>query len=163
MDGMESLEGRRLLNPAFTGVLLLRAAQGFVKEAESDLPFIYSYLVLPLVLHPETRERLPQAIVTRLATWAERNGDLVTILPRRVGELAQATREGIFAISTNGLVTLGGKGELRPAITQKIQVAFERQIGSAEVIECHAEVVERAIFATPNSLRLHMAKHQIPF
>ena len=136
MDEIGSLEGRRLLNPAFTGTVLLRAAQGFVKEAKSDLPFVYSYLVLPFVLHLETRERLPQTIVTKLVTWAERNGDLVAILPRRVSELAEATREGIFAVSTNGLAALGPTGQIRPAFNLKNQAAFDKQIGSAEVIDC---------------------------
>src|SRR4051812_392663 len=121
---MGSLEGRRLLNPAFAGILLLRTAQGFIKEAKSDFLFVYLYLVLPLVLHPETRERLPHTIVTKLVTWAERNGDLVAMLPRRVSELTEATREGIFAVSTNGLATLEGAGQIRPTFSLKTQAAF---------------------------------------
>jgi len=142
MDQMSSLEGRRLLNPAFTGILLLRAAQGFAKEAKSDLPFVFSYLVLPLVLHPETRERLPQTIVTKLVTWAERNGELVAMLPRRTSELAEATRDGMFAVSTNGLAILGPTGQIKPVIDAKTQAAFDKQIGSAEVIEC----LKKALF-----------------
>jgi hypothetical protein len=136
MGRIASLEGRRLLNPAFTGIVLLRAAQGYSKESEADFPFIYSYLVLPLVLHPETRERLPQSIVTKLLAWTERNGDLVAQLPRRVTELANATRQGLFAVSTTGLATLGASGQIKPVLSQKTQSAFERLLGSAEVIDC---------------------------
>jgi hypothetical protein len=128
-----SIEDRRLLNPAFAGLLVLRASQGFWKECHVGLPFIYAYLVLPLVLHPETRERLPHAIVTKLLSWAERNGDLVSLLPRRVGELAPATREGLFAISTTGLARLGAGGQLEPVLEQKQLVDFEKSSGSSEV------------------------------
>jgi hypothetical protein len=117
-------------------MVLLRAVQGFAKEAKADFPFVYSYLVLPLVLHPETRERLPQTIVTRLIAWTERNGDLVAMLPRRIAELAPATREGLFAISTNGLAALSASAEVKSTINQKTQAAFDKQLGSVEVFEC---------------------------
>src|SRR5438552_2048142 len=102
-----SLENRRLLNPAFTGLMLVRAAQGFFREAKVGFPYIYSYLILPLVLHPETRERLPQTVITRLPSWAERNDELLALLPRRLANLAPATREAIFLMSTTGLIRLG--------------------------------------------------------
>jgi hypothetical protein len=131
-----SIEDRRLLNPAFVGALIARSAQGFRKEASAGLPFVYSFLVLPLVLHPETRERLPHAIVTKLLSWTERNGDLVALVPRRVAELAPATRDGLFVMSTSGLVTLGTAGKIEPALGEKVILNFEKESGSSEVSEC---------------------------
>jgi hypothetical protein len=131
-----SLEDRRLLNPAFTGVLLVRASQSFWKQAQAGLPYVYAHLVLPLVLHPETRERLPHAIVTKLVTWSERNGELLAPLPRRTNEFTPATREGLFVATSTGLARLGPSAEIEPLIPERLLIAFERQVASLEVAEC---------------------------
>lgn len=131
-----SLENRRLLNPAFAGSLLLRASQGFLREAQSGLPYIYAYLVLPLILHPETRERLPQTIVTRLPTWTERNGDLTALIPTRVGDFAATTRAAIFLVTTTNLASLNDAGGIAPIISEKSLANFEKSSVSGEVSAC---------------------------
>jgi hypothetical protein len=47
MSVRESPEDRRLLNPAFAGALVVRASQGFWKEARRGLPYIYAYWPAP--------------------------------------------------------------------------------------------------------------------
>jgi hypothetical protein len=136
MSSEISLENRRLLNPAFAGLVLIRAINGFFREAKIGFPYIYSYLILPLVLHPETRERLPQAIVTRLPSWAERNSELTALLPRRVADLAPATREALFLATTTGLITLGKSAELMSTVTEKVLTGFEKNSSSGEVGAC---------------------------
>jgi hypothetical protein len=131
-----SLENRRLLNPAFAGLVLIRAVIGFHREAKVGFPYIYSYLVVPLVLHPETRERLPQAIVTRLPTWAERNGELTALLPRRVADLAPATQEALFLAATTNLIAFGQEGKILASLSEKALATFEKQNPSAEVDAC---------------------------
>jgi hypothetical protein len=136
MASEESLEGRRLLNPAFVGALLVRAAQGFQREAQDGLPYIYAYLILPLVLHPETRERLPNAVVTRLPTWAERNGDLAALISRRVGDFATATKEGLFLVASAGLARISEQGRILALIKEKSLLDFEKSSSSEEVSAC---------------------------
>jgi hypothetical protein len=131
-----SLENRRLLNPGFGGALLIRAAHGFKKESKCAFPFIYAHLVLPLVLHPETRERLPSSIVTKLLSWTERNGDVIAPLSNRIVELAQATREALFLITTTGLANLGDTGEIDPVLADKMLANFARSSNSNEVLDC---------------------------
>ena|SRR5665213_978873 len=131
-----SLENRRLLNPAFAGLVLIRAINGFFRETKNGFPYIYSYLILPLVLHPETRERLPQAVVTRLPSWAERNGDITALLPRRVADFAPATREALFLSTTTGLIRLGKAAELTSSVTDKALLNFEKNSVSEEVATC---------------------------
>jgi ABC-3C biological conflict system middle component len=131
-----SLESLRLLNPAFAGGLLLRASHGFQREAKSGLPYIFSYLVLPLVLHPETRERLPNAVVTRLPTWTERNGDLIPFIAKRAGDLASATREALLLVTTTGLASLDELGRIEPLLADRVLQNFEKTSVSTEVGSC---------------------------
>jgi hypothetical protein len=139
-----SLEDRRLLNPAFCGALLAASAAGHVKDGEgAGLPYVYAYLVLPLILHPETRARLPTTVATKLVTWAERNGEFVAQLPRRLIELATATREGLLLAGLAGAVTLGDRAELLPGLSTKALTGYEKQpTTTPEVAEC----LKRALF-----------------
>jgi ABC-3C biological conflict system middle component len=52
-------ETANLLNPAFVGVLLRKAIDGYTAESEAGMPFELIFLVLPLSLHPPTAARLP--------------------------------------------------------------------------------------------------------
>ena|ERR1700728_4705124 len=131
-----SLEERRLLNPAFASALVIRAVYGFTKETRSGLPFVYAYLVLPLLLHPDTRERLPQTVVTKLVTWTERNGDVVAPVPQRVRELAPATRESLLLASIAGLIDLDRTAEIQPVLAERELVRFERSSASPEITAC---------------------------
>lgn len=136
MDIANNLEGRRLLNPAFCAALLARAAAGYQKDAEAPFPFLYAYLVLPLVLHPETREQLPNSVATRMITWVERNAGLMTQYPRRVADLAPASREGLKFGSMTGLLDFSDSGAIVAGFATKELAAYEKSSGSSEVAEC---------------------------
>lgn len=136
MESRESLEYLRLLNPAFSGLLVLRGAAGYAKETEKNFPFIYSYLILPFVLHAETRERIPGTIITKLATWSERNADLVAGFAKRARELAPATRDGIFLLSSAGALTFGDAGALNVQLKESSSSKFLNDVGLAEAGEC---------------------------
>jgi len=49
-------EIRNLFNPAFCGLVLFRALQGYEEKAPLGMPFSLALLVLPLCLHKNTRE-----------------------------------------------------------------------------------------------------------
>jgi len=55
-----SHEERALLNPGFCANLLWQAARGCAAVGNGALSFEESFLVLPFVLHRETREMLPR-------------------------------------------------------------------------------------------------------
>lgn len=137
-----SVEDRRLLNPAFTGSIILRTAHGFIKEANTGLPYIYAFLVLPFILHPETRELLPNSVVTKIITWAERNTNIVTLFPRRVADLAPSTRDGLFLATTTGMARLGAVACIEPILNEKQIASYERNCGSDEV----AAILKKAFF-----------------
>jgi hypothetical protein len=132
----ENLESKRLLNPAFCAAVLAKAVAGYEKDSSGPLPFLYSYLVLPLVLHPETRERLPSTVATRLITWVERNAGLMTHYPRRVADLAPAAREGLRVGSMTGLFSLNDSGAILPGAASKALAIYEKSSGSSEVTDC---------------------------
>lgn len=51
-------EIRNLFNPAFCGLVMFRAMQGYEEEDARGMPFSLSLLVLPLCLHKQSREAI---------------------------------------------------------------------------------------------------------
>jgi len=98
-------EVRALLSPSFCAVMIWQAAVGYRSESPDDLPFNCAFLVLPLVLHRETREALPRSTVTSLAVWIEDNPLLRALLPHYARELATFSREAILFGGRHGLLT----------------------------------------------------------
>ena len=86
-------------NPAFCGELLTRTLANFLKQRGGAMPLVYSFLVLPLVLHPGSRRVLPQRANTAFASWAGVHADMLSILPDRVLRLRPVTREALLFVS----------------------------------------------------------------
>jgi hypothetical protein len=84
----------------------------------------------------ETRERLPNSVVTKLIPWAERNNDLLMPFARRVTELAPAARDGVFVLATTKLVKLGEAGQLAAVGSPKAFISYEKRTTSTEVAVC---------------------------
>lgn len=132
----QTLEERRVLNPAFAGSLICRAASGFQETVQVGLPFVYSYIVLPIVIHPATRERMPVRTDTRLINWAERNPDVMTTFLRRVADLRNVSREGLLLITSSGMAEFGDCGSVKFTGADRAIRKAETSSPSSEVTDC---------------------------
>jgi hypothetical protein len=106
------LELACLLNPAFLGAILWRAVGGYEVTAVAGMPFEFSPLIFPLVLHPATREMLPD-IRTTLPTWLQDHRELVVQLPDRIRELVPFTRECLIFTVRRAVLVIDGNGRIR--------------------------------------------------
>lgn len=130
-----SVEEQNLLNPGFCTMLLWHAAQGYASERSNPMAIALSFLVLPFVLHKETRESLPFSIRTSLLTWLAEH----PIAPPRLGERAATlrafTRESLIFGGSHGLLLLGQDG-VRANAEMKKRVNAALKATSDEVREC---------------------------
>ena len=90
-------EEQRLLNPSFCSLLLWYSAHA---HAEADrgrigIAFEKCFLVLPIVLHRETRESLPTMVKTSLPVWLGRNPLVPSIIVDRARSLVPFTKEAL--------------------------------------------------------------------
>jgi len=118
-----------LLNPAYLGLLLREAVDGYVSERDAGMPFALAFIVPVLTLHPKTLERLPNRITTSFHGWLqdEANRDIVVELDHRVSSLMPAIKEAILFASERGVIGFDDNGLLiagRRRITGK--AAFQR-------------------------------------
>lgn len=103
-----------LLNPAFTGILLRSAVDGYVREAGVGLPYPLAFLVLPLSVHRQTAERLPRGISTMFQSWLQENREVLVGFPDRAKSLLPFTREAIIFAGQRGALSITDDGSLVP-------------------------------------------------
>lgn len=91
-----------MLNPALLATLTSNAALQYRDNSEHAMPWVYAYIVAPLVLHRGTRESLPKSVRANLNTWvAEHPVEHAGFAPRAVS-LRDYVQEGLrFGLRTS--------------------------------------------------------------
>ena len=139
-----SREEQALLNPSFCSLLLWWAARGYASINVRGLSFEEAFLILPMVLHRNTREALPRDTRTSLAVWIKNNPLAQGNIATRAKLLVEFTKEAVFYGGTHGLIRID-EGKLRANENLRQSLNRSLQGASDEVRLCarKAEFVGR--------------------
>lgn len=114
-----------LLNPAFMGVVLYHAVQGYEQESQSGMPYPLVFLVPAVVLMRNTRSLLPRQKNSSLAGWLQDNPRVRLRFADASVSFVPLVREGlILAASKRALMLVGDHvhaGNLRRGALARIQ------------------------------------------
>ncbi len=97
-----------LLNPAVIAAIVASAAIQYERHNHTPMPFELSFLVVPLVLHRDTRSALPTRVDSHLARWLISNPAIAAGFGARAKALAEPVREGIRFGIRHGALILDG-------------------------------------------------------
>jgi hypothetical protein len=106
-------EEATLLNPAFCALILTLAVGDHEKESNSGMPFVFAFLLLPIILHKPTRDALPKSTQKVFSTWLEEHEDIRATFPERVLSLRAFVREAVLFAATHGCLVIADDGTLR--------------------------------------------------
>lgn len=121
-------EEAALLNPAFCGRLLLVA---ITEYGDPGMPFPISFLVLPLVLHKRTRDKLPETIRTSIPIWLQKNPELRVGFDRRAAGLTGYTREALLFLLLHKKITTADQ-----LLVPAVKVLSDKEPESEEIKDC---------------------------
>ena len=108
-----------LLNPSFCAILLYSATFEYQKKAKNNsMPFPLLYLVLPIILHKSTRNRVNSR--TNMVVWLQRNPDVLVGFADRTKNLIGFTNEAIEFLLFQGLSNT-------PLMIKKFQNVFKKR------------------------------------
>ena len=126
-------EVAHLFNPAFCATVLAYSARGFTAEASAGLPWLFTFVVVPLILHKSTREVSPTIKTTKLHSWIERNPSIRIGFSDRARSVVPHVREAIIFGASTGLLVCDACGNVfaGPRLPKK-----ETNTVSEEVREC---------------------------
>ena len=129
------VEEANLLNPAFCCVTLTSAVVGYTDIDKAGMPYPLSFIILPIVLHKETRESLPRTIRTSMATWLQENMSARVLFPERTISLKPYTREAILFALLHDWLSIGTGGKLQTTKNNADVDRFLRRLGD-EARDC---------------------------
>jgi hypothetical protein len=99
------------------------------------LPFETAFLVLPMVLHRETRESLPKTVMTSLAVWLDEKSLARSRIADRSQMLVPFTKEALSFGGLHGLLLLK-TGVVEANLDWKKKVTASLKACSDEVRTC---------------------------
>lgn len=101
-----------LFNPAFCGEVIRIVAKEYNKHTNSIFPYEFAFLVLPILLHQQTRERMPRSVRTYFFVWVEDNDDLFYDFSKRTKGMVKYTKEALLFLLLYKKITLNEQGGL---------------------------------------------------
>ena len=124
-----------LLNPAFCCIVITSTYVGYCDTNDIALPFPLSFMVLPILLHKDTREALPTNIRTSMPAWIQENATARILFHERLMSLKPHTREAINHGLLYGWLAFGEGGALQPAVSNTVVNRALRNL-EGEAREC---------------------------
>jgi hypothetical protein len=129
-----SKEAAFLFNPAFCCTVISSSIVSYTLENHDGMPFPLVFIVLPIVLHKQTRNLLPFNTRTSLAAWLEKNPIVRIQFYDRAISLKPFVREAlIFGFQRNWL-TLNSAHIQSTLSNQDVRLFLDREEGEAR--EC---------------------------
>lgn len=100
------IEVATLLNPAFCAILLHDAVEAYAKEQNEGMAFPLVFIVLPLVLHKDTRNVLPpnHGRLVDLYQWVADHPLYLQNFVKRTRYLVPYSREGLIFSIKHGFI-----------------------------------------------------------
>lgn len=141
-------EVRNLMNPAFCGRILYATIAEYQLKTQRNFPFPLVFLVLPLVLPRQIREKISSK--TQFTNWIQDNQELVYNFAKRASDLVEITNESLEFMMQTGYLLITETGEIQKNIT--IRNLSKTQYTDSEIKECilKAEHVARWFAKTGN-------------
>jgi hypothetical protein len=125
-------EVRSLFNPAFCGLVLLRALQGFEEEDPKGMPFSLTLLILPLCLHKDSRKVIEGHSRSYFLKIIEKNPQLLVGLADHTREMLPFTFEALGYIMQFGCFSVTQDGRLQ-TISDRVRKTVT---GTRESVSC---------------------------
>lgn len=125
-------EVRNLFNPAFCGLVLFRALQGYEEENPDGIPFSLALLVLPLCLHKDSRQVIAASPRSYLLKTVEMNPQLMVGFANRASDLMPFALEAFGLLMERGCFVVSQDGRLK-TLPGKVRKSV---IGTSESVLC---------------------------
>jgi hypothetical protein len=120
-----------LFNPAFIGLLVASASNGYKNVTGSGIPFELALLVPPIALHEATRLALPGNTSGRMSSWALANPVVTSEFPSRARAMTPLAQEGIrYAMRSAALILDGG------LLVSRLPRRIEKSLHTADARDC---------------------------
>lgn len=152
-------EIRNLFNPAFCGLVLFRALQGYEEENLDGMPFSMALLVLPLCLQKNARQVITENSRRYLLKTVEMNPQLLVSFANRTSDMLPFTLEAFGVLMERGcfIVSQDGRIKTLPNRVRKSVTGTDESVSCQRVARIvgkeFARIADRATVYTSFGIR----------
>ncbi len=125
-------EVRNLFNPAFCGLVLFRALQGYEEENPDGMPFSLALLVLPLCLQKDVRQVIAENSRRYLLKIVEMNPQLLVGFADRTSDMLPFALEAFGVLMERGCFIVSQDGRIKTLPNQ----VRKSVAGTDEFVSC---------------------------
>lgn len=131
---IQTFEGHNLFNASFMGIVLATAIDSHAKVAQKDFSYPLVYLVLPIVLHTETRKALPKSNVRLMHDWIQEHSYLRLSFAERCKDLKMITEDAISFLLAKEVIEINkaGRISIRKSIAPNSKIKFSTEMVSIQ-------------------------------
>jgi hypothetical protein len=126
------IEVRNLFNPAFCGLILFRALQGYEEDNSDGMPFSLALLVLPLCLQKESRQVIADSPRSYLLKTVEKNPHMLVGFADRARDLMPFALEAFGLLMEKACFVVSHDGRLR-TVPDRVRKSVT---GTSESVSC---------------------------
>ena len=123
---------RNLFNPAFCGLVLFRAMQGYEEKDARGMPFSLSMLILPLCLHKDSREVIAVCNRSYLLKITAENPQIQVGFADRATAMLPYAFEGFGLLMERGCISITDDGRIK-TVPDKVRKSVK---GTDETKSC---------------------------
>ncbi|ELI5735503.1 hypothetical protein RRK63_004246 [Vibrio fluvialis] len=136
---MQTNEVTELLNPAFCALIYASIVEGYNSKSKSKIPIYLPYVLMPIVLHKESRRSIPRTTRSKFHIWLQNEPQIVVGLTERVNSLENYVSKGSMLLKSNGFISLDD--EFRVLLVNSIKL--RKLIRNAEYISEYTDSAKR--------------------
>lgn len=125
------IEVANLLNPAFCGEILYHTISGYHATSQRNFPYVFSFLTLPIILHSNTREKIPPK--KDMYSWLQENPELKIGFSSRAKSLIPITKEALIFLFNADCLNYDDNGDIYLVKKLKTMKNLNR---SVEIEDC---------------------------
>jgi len=102
-----------LFNPAFCAEILRRAIKKYTKYSTRAMPYPIMFLILPLVLHKETRDKIEYGSKQNFSNWLNNNSEVLIHFNKIASDLVPITKNSFWFLLEQEKISLDEKGSIQ--------------------------------------------------
>lgn len=136
-----------LFNPAFCGEIIRVVAKEYNKNGTTPFPYAFTFLVLPILLHRETREKMPRTVRTYFFVWVEQNDHLFYDFAKRTRGMVKYTKEALTFLMHYQRISINEAGGILTDLVNSQKFAQENYEEYDEIIK-KAEMLGKWLSST---------------
>ena len=123
-----------LLNPPFCASIIYSVLHEYQKTKGTPMPFVLVYLILPIILHKNTREKISSK--TNMIVWLQRNPSVLIGYSQRTQNLVPFTNEAIEYLLLQRIISFEAFGL---NIIKTLSKATINKTKDKEILECYTK------------------------